>query len=167
MAPLSKALNFAGAVRVDVNEFRTLDENFGSERPLVNGDFEAWKLWRRIARARGKTATCGARASGWAPRPRVNGLSRSTTLLPPLRGSERPATGRSLKSFAIRDGCPIGPVGDGISFRRGVVRTVRRQLAYPRPVGRNLFADTSGGEKVGRHPTCQSGVLPTLRPPNP
>ena len=55
LKPSSTALTFAGAVRVDAEEFHTLRANFRSERSLVNRDFQVWEL-------PGGESTCGKRA---------------------------------------------------------------------------------------------------------
>ena len=51
MEPFATALTLAGAVRVDVTAFRTLDANPGVNRPVVGRDFQILELPGRRARA--------------------------------------------------------------------------------------------------------------------
>ena len=52
LKPLTTALTHAGAVQVDVKEFRTSGANFWSGRPLVTRDFQVWEMPGRQARVR-------------------------------------------------------------------------------------------------------------------
>ena len=52
--PPARALAVAGAERVDAGEFRTLDADSGSLRPLVGRDLQVWSLPGQQARVGGK-----------------------------------------------------------------------------------------------------------------
>ena len=164
--PLAKALNFAGAVLVDVTEFRTLDGNFGPERSPVNGDFQ-------VRESRGRQARVGADCHEWRAGVRLGATASGEWS---QRTYDLASTPPGIRKAGFRE------VTEALRYPRQVpnrasrrwhvspprcVRTVRRRLAHPRPVGRNLRAGTPGDEKVGCRPACQSVVLSALRPPNP